>query len=70
MEKVFALETKNRREAISRLLTKFNLMDFRGKTIAVKANYNSADLFPASTHLDTLVGIVEELEMLAQLISR
>ena len=30
--------------------------------MALKANYNSADPFPASTHLDTLRAIVETLK--------
>jgi uncharacterized protein (DUF362 family) len=38
------------------------LQDFSGKRVAIKANFNSADPFPASTHLDTLRAIVETLK--------
>jgi len=62
MEKVFVLKTEDRAKAVSRLLAQFDLSDFRGKRIALKANYNSADPFPASTHLDTLSAIVHELK--------
>jgi uncharacterized protein (DUF362 family) len=37
-------------------------MDYRGKKVALKANYNSADEFPASTHIDTLTEIVRWLK--------
>jgi len=61
MEKVFLVKTRNRAEAVSKLLVHFDLRDFKGKRICLKANYNSADAFPASTHLDTLKAIVKEL---------
>jgi len=61
MSKVYILKTSDRATGVSRLLTPFNLSEFKGKKIALKANYNSADPFPASTHLDTLAAIVKEL---------
>lgn len=39
----------------------FNLDEFSGSKVALKANFNSADPFPASTHIDTLNGIIHEL---------
>ena len=36
--------------------------DYSGKQVALKANFNSADPFPASTHLDTLRAIVGTLK--------
>jgi uncharacterized protein (DUF362 family) len=36
--------------------------DCHGKKIALKANYNSADEFPASTHIDTLSTIIKYLK--------
>ena len=44
------------------MMSKFDLADFSGKTVALKANFNSADPFPASTHIDTLRAIVETLK--------
>ena len=39
----------------------FNLNEFSGSKVALKANFNSADPFPASTHIDTLNAIIQEL---------
>jgi uncharacterized protein (DUF362 family) len=58
---VFIVKTTDRRAGVNSLLEKFDLSDYRGKTVALKANYNSADPFPASTHLDTIGAIVENL---------
>ena len=59
---VFVLKTANRAEGVRRLLGKFGLGDYAGKRVVLKANYNSADPFPASTHPDTLSAIVEVLK--------
>jgi uncharacterized protein (DUF362 family) len=58
---VFIVKTSDRRAGVNSLLEKFDLSEYRSKTVAMKANYNSADPFPASTHLDTLGAIVENL---------
>lgn len=62
MEKVFLIKTSNRAQAVEQLLRKFNLASFKGEKIAVKANYNSADPFPASTHIATLEAVIKELQ--------
>jgi uncharacterized protein (DUF362 family) len=59
---VFILKTTDRATGVPALLNKLGLADYSGKQVALKANYNSADLFPASTHLDTLKAIVENLK--------
>ena len=59
---VFLVKTKDRNEGIKRLLDKFDLKDFNQKKVAIKANYNSADPFPASTHIKTLQYLVENLQ--------
>ena len=59
---VFILKTTDRATGIPALLNKFGLADYSGKQVALKANFNSADPFPASTHLDTLRAIVENLK--------
>jgi uncharacterized protein (DUF362 family) len=59
---VFLLKTTDRNAGIKSLLRKFDLSNFAGKRVALKANFNSADPFPASTHLDTLQAIVENLK--------
>jgi uncharacterized protein (DUF362 family) len=50
---VLLVKTADRNEGIKRLLD---------KKVAIKANYNSADPFPASTHIQTLQSLVENLQ--------
>jgi uncharacterized protein (DUF362 family) len=59
---VFILKTNNRATGVPAILKNFDLSDFSGKTVALKANYNSADPFPASTHIDTLKALVQTLK--------
>ena len=49
---------------VQKLMNKFELKDFSGKYVALKANFNSADAFPASTHIDTLQAIVDYIKNL------
>lgn len=60
--RVFLIKTSNRSSGISKLMEEFNLNEFSGDEVAIKANYNSADPFPASTHIDTLDAIVKGLK--------
>src|SRR5512147_1732705 len=62
MVEVFLLKTSDRGVAVPVLLKRLGLSDYSGKQVAIKANYNSADPFPASTHLDTLRAIIESLK--------
>jgi uncharacterized protein (DUF362 family) len=55
---VFLIRSADRAAAIRELFGRVGLASFRGTTVALKANYNSADPFPASTHPDTLRAIV------------
>ena len=48
---VFILKTTDRATGVPALLKKFDLNDYLGKQVALKANFNSADPFPASTHI-------------------
>lgn len=59
---VFLIKATNRIEGLRALLKQFDTSEFRNKRVALKANFNSADPFPASTHLDTLRVIVEEIK--------
>lgn len=61
--KVFITKTTDRPSGIKKVLRSFKLGDFSGKKVAIKANYNSADPFPASTHLDSLKSLVECLKI-------
>jgi uncharacterized protein (DUF362 family) len=59
---VFILKTSDRAVGVKKLLSQFSLDEYSGKRVALKANFNSDDPFPASTHPDTLGAIVETLK--------
>jgi uncharacterized protein (DUF362 family) len=63
VSKVYVLKTEDRGD-IERLMGRFNLSELEGKAVALKANYNSADPFPATTHLETLSVILDVLNNL------
>lgn len=56
------ISTQDQISGISTLLQQFNLEKYSHKTIAIKANFNSADPYPASTHPDTLRALFTELK--------
>jgi len=58
MADVFIAGGKDRVAGIRSVLGAFDLSRFSGTSVAIKANYNSADPFPASTHPDTLDALV------------
>jgi uncharacterized protein (DUF362 family) len=59
--KVYVVQTSDRAEGVKLLLREFDDIDFQDKSVTLKANFNSADPPPASTHLETLETIVEYL---------
>jgi uncharacterized protein (DUF362 family) len=59
---VFLTETSDRETAVRSFFNKIDLTSFYGKSVALKANFNSADPFPASTHLGTLKAIINILK--------
>ena len=59
---VFILKTTDRATGVPALLKKIGMADYSGKQVALKANFNSADPFPASTHIETVRAIVEALK--------
>jgi uncharacterized protein (DUF362 family) len=59
---VFLLKTADRAVGVTELINQIGLSDYPKKQIAIKANFNSADPFPASTHLDTLRAIIISLK--------
>jgi uncharacterized protein (DUF362 family) len=58
---VYVVRTTDRNAGVGRLLKEYPLGALGGLDVALKANYNSADPFPASTHPDTLSAIVDSL---------
>jgi uncharacterized protein (DUF362 family) len=51
---IFIADAFDRTSGLRRILGEIDTSIFSGAEIALKANYNSADLPPASTHIDTL----------------
>lgn len=62
ISQVFIASGNNLQESIQKLLGQFSLTELSGKRVALKANYNSADPFPASTNIDTLNYFIRELK--------
>jgi uncharacterized protein (DUF362 family) len=60
--RVYLISAADCAHAVQTLLDQVELSDLAGKRVALKANYNSADPFPASTSLDTLRTLVRDLK--------
>lgn len=60
--RVAVVRTGNRVKGVNTAMAQFDLNRFSGASVAVKANYNSADPFPASTHIDTLRTMIATLK--------
>jgi uncharacterized protein (DUF362 family) len=58
---VYVVKTGDRAAGVKRLLEEYPLGGLEGLSVALKANFNSADPFPASTHPGTLAAIVDGL---------
>ena len=59
---VYIVRTTDRAEGIRRGLAALGMTAAMGKQVVIKPNFNSADEYPASTHLDTLGGLVRHLQ--------
>lgn len=59
---VFIVKTDSRESGTNQLLENFDLKSFEGKNVAIKANFNSADPFPATTHPQTLELLINYLK--------
>jgi uncharacterized protein (DUF362 family) len=59
---VYLVRTTDRAEAIRRGLAALGAPAVRGKRVVIKPNFNSADQFPASTHMDTVTALVRQLQ--------
>lgn len=62
VSKVYVIKTVDRDSGIRELMKSLDAGNLSGKKVAIKANYNSADPFPASTHPDTLGAIIDVLK--------
>ncbi|MGO9572125.1 MAG: DUF362 domain-containing protein [Desulfomonilaceae bacterium] len=59
--RVALVKTDNRREGIKASLKTLGVNPVKNKEVLIKPNFNTADVFPGSTHDDTLVTLVEQL---------
>jgi uncharacterized protein (DUF362 family) len=55
---VYIVDAADRQKAVRKIFRECISSNFRDATVALKANYNSADTYPASTHIDTLRALV------------
>jgi uncharacterized protein (DUF362 family) len=60
--KVSLILTKNRSEGVPKVIDLLNYNPVNDKNVILKPNFNSADLAPGSTHLDTLRALVLSLK--------
>lgn len=58
--RVALLSTEDRKSAVALSIDALNINPVKNKDVLIKPNFNTADLFPGSTHNDTLVALVEE----------
>ncbi|KUG20717.1 MAG: DUF362 domain-containing protein [Methanomicrobiaceae archaeon] len=58
---VYVISAADRRAGIASLFDELPGRPFAGREVSLKANYNSSDPYPASTHPDTLAAIVDAL---------
>jgi len=59
---IFIADAFDRMAGIDAVLREYDLSVFAGASVAIKANFNSDDPFPASTLIDTVRGIVEAIQ--------
>lgn len=60
--RVAIVHTPDRRRGVTEALRLLDLRAIRGKRVVLKPNFNSADDAPASTHNDTLLQLIAELQ--------
>ena len=60
--RVALVRTTDRKRGVSEVLQLLDLRDVAGKMVVLKPNFNSAHETPGSTHNDTLVQLISELQ--------
>ncbi|MDH4291255.1 MAG: DUF362 domain-containing protein, partial [Dehalococcoidia bacterium] len=64
MTKVALVSTKDRCEGVRQAIDLLALRSFRGESVVLKPNFNTADPAPGSTHNDTLESLVLALQQM------
>lgn len=62
MVQVSLVHTLNRAEGVARAIELLKINPVRGKAVVLKPNFNTADLAPGSTHIDTLRALLKSLK--------
>lgn len=62
MTKVSLIKTTDRTQGVGRAIALLGANTVRGKAVILKPNFNSADVTPGSTHIDTLRALVNNLK--------
>ena len=62
MTKISIVRTADRSQGVPRAIALLQTNPLRKKTVILKPNFNSADTFPGSTHIDTLRALVQMLQ--------
>jgi uncharacterized protein (DUF362 family) len=57
--RVALVATEDRRRGVAASISALNFNPVKNKDVLIKPNFNTADLYPGSTHNDTLVALVE-----------
>lgn len=60
--RVSLIRTSDRADGIKRAIKLLEINPVQGKRVLLKPNFNTADPFPASTHNDTLIYLIDELK--------
>jgi uncharacterized protein (DUF362 family) len=64
MTKVALVSTRDRGEGVRQSIGLLGLKSFRGKSVVLKPNFNTADPAPGSTHNDTLRSLILALQQM------
>ena len=58
---IFIADASDRAAGVGTVLSQYDLSVFNGAAVALKANFNSDDDFPASSHIDTVRAIAQSV---------
>lgn len=62
--RVALIKTDNRTTGIKRAIKLLGINPVAGRRVLLKPNFNTADPYPASTHNDTLIQLIAELQLM------
>jgi len=60
--KISIVKTTDRADGVKRSVNLLAVNPIKGKDVLLKPNFNSADVFPGSTHNDTLLSLIRQLK--------